>query len=93
MWQLVRSRPRRDELRQRKAVLTEANRSYAALVVEVDRVGPAGFAHLKQRLRLLKQEYEVEVPERQGERWRRSRLKLSRGSCSATLSRRTSRAP
>lgn len=64
---LVHGKPRRAELTDRKAALSAAQQSYAALVAEADRLGPAGFAELKRRLQQLKVEYETVVPERERE--------------------------
>lgn len=66
-WHLIRGRARRGERQHRKALLVDAQQRYAAVAAEADQLGPAGFAQLRGRLDQLKNEYEVEVPDRQRE--------------------------
>lgn len=62
IWHVNRGRPRRAELKARRAALETATATYNALLAEADRLGPAGFTAVKAQLHRLTVEYEVELP-------------------------------
>ena len=65
VWQVSYGRPRRAELKARRAELSAATETYAALLAEADRLGPAGFDAVKAQLHRLTVEYEAELPQRE----------------------------
>ncbi len=77
IWHVVRDRARLTELSQRKAVLAEAKRHHRAVAEEADCLGPGGFSDLKGRLRRLKEEFDIELPNREQKELERFDAKAS----------------